>query len=148
MIADRLDDGWSAYLVTLTFQHLVGPRHVVLARMRDEVQRIYSTLVTYVHRRPRTAPTDELPVLIGVADLPVTKRDKAKSPSYCNGGLHFHAILVLPPCSRLKGSVVNHFTSNADRYAGPNGFVANVHVAPVTHDIHRVTDYVFKSVIR
>jgi hypothetical protein len=148
LIANRLDDGWSPYLITLSFQHLVGPRHVVLARMRDEVQRIYSTLVTYVHRRPRTAPTDKLPVLIGVADLPVAKREKTKSPSSCNGGLHFHAILVLPPSCRLKGSVVDHFASNADRYAGPNRFVANVHVVPVTHDIHRVTDYVFKSVIR
>ncbi|UPT96487.1 hypothetical protein J4G48_0047105 [Bradyrhizobium barranii subsp. apii] len=148
LIANRLDDGWSAYLVTVTFPHLVGPRHVLLARMRNEVQRVYSTLVTYVHRRPRTAPTDKLPVLIGVADLPVAKREKANSPSSCNGGLHFHAILVLPASSRLRGSVVDHFASNADRYAGSNRFVANVHVVPVTHDIHRATDYVFKSVIR
>ena len=70
------------------------------------------------------------------------------SPSSCNGGLHFHAILALPPSSRLKGSVVDHFASRADRYAGPNRLVANVHVVPVTHDINRVADYVFKSVTR
>lgn len=148
MVASRLDDGWSAYLMTVTFEHFRGPRHVILDRMRDEVQRIYSTLVTRIHRKPGTAPTDKLAVLIGVADLPVAKREKTRSASSCNGGLHFHAVLVVPPSSRLKGSVVDHFASNADRYAGPNGLVANIHIVPVTHDIHHVADYVFKSVIR
>lgn len=148
LVVSRLDDGWSAYLMTVTFEHFRGPRHVVLDRMRDEVQRIYSTLVTFVHRRPRAAPIDRLPFLIGAADLPVAKREKTKSVSSCNGSLHFHAILVVPPSSRLKGSVVDHFAANADRYAGPNKHVSNVHTVPVTHDIHRVTDYVFKSVTR
>ncbi|MCS3687489.1 hypothetical protein ABIF07_005484 [Bradyrhizobium elkanii] len=148
MVGGRLDDGWSAYLMTVTFEHFRGPRHVVLDRMRDDVQRIYSTLVTFVHRRPRTAPIDKLPVLIGVADLPVAKRGKVKQASSCNGGLHFHAILMVPPNSRMKGSLVEHFAANADRYAGPNKRVANVHVGPITHDCQRVTDYLFKTVTR
>ncbi|WP_038382729.1 hypothetical protein [Bradyrhizobium elkanii] len=148
LVASRIDDGWSAYLVTVVFQHFAGPKQAVLGWMRDEVQRIYSTLVTYVHRRPKTAPVDKLPILIAVADLPVAKRGKVSSATACNGGLHFHAILMVPPDSRLKGSLVEHFAENADRYAGPRKLVASVHVEPITHNYQRATDYVFKTVIR
>lgn len=55
---------------------------------------------------------------------------------------------MVPPNSRLKGSLVDHFAANADRYAGPNKHVANVHVVPITHDIRYVADYVFKTVTR
>ncbi len=147
MLSDRLADGWSAYLVSVVFQHLSGSRQVVLNRMKDEVQRVYSTLVTKVHKRPRTAPIDKLPVLIGVADLPVFKWNGTKASTSCNDGLHFHAILMLPPTSRLKESVVEHFQSNADRSLGPRELVERIHVKPITHDYQRVVDYVFKAVI-
>src|ERR1700730_13845028 len=75
------------------FSPLTGARSSVIGKMKDEVQRIYSTLVTRVHRKPRTAPNDELPVLIGAADLSVYKRDRsAITPVFCNGGLHFHLL--------------------------------------------------------
>ena len=147
MVTGKIAGGWSAYLVTVVFQHIPGPRHVVLNRMTDEVQRIYSTLVTRVHRKPKSAPIDELPVLIAVADLPVFKLDRAKSSSSCNDGLHFHAILMLPATSRLKESAVDHFRSNADLYAGPRKIVDTIHVKPATHDYDRLLDYVFKSVL-
>jgi len=147
MVTDRLAAGWSGYLVSITFQHIRGPRHVVLSRMKDEIQRVYSTLVTRVHRKPKTAPVEELPILIAVADLPVFKLDRAKSSSSCNDGLHFHAILMLPATSRLKESAVDHFRSNADLYAGPRKIVDTIHVKPATHDYDRLLDYVFKSVL-
>jgi hypothetical protein len=69
----------------------------------DELQRVYSTLVTRVYRKPRTASPDELPVLIGAADLPVYKRDRGSSPLVpCNGGRHFHALLLLLPRARQE----------------------------------------------
>lgn len=55
--------------------------------MRNEVRRVYSTLLTRVHRKPRTASNDELPVLLGAVDLPVYERDKTSGPMVlCNGG--------------------------------------------------------------
>jgi hypothetical protein len=89
LVADRVHEGWSCDLVTFLFNELPGPRDAVIGRMRDEVQRIYSTLVTRVHRKPKTAPTDELPVFIGAADCPVYKRNRSAIPEvFCNGGLH------------------------------------------------------------
>jgi hypothetical protein len=75
LVTDRVRAGWSCNLVTFLFSQLPGPRTAVISRMKDEVHRIYSTLLTRVHRKPRMASTDELPVLIGAMDLPVYKRE-------------------------------------------------------------------------
>src|SRR3984957_18309091 len=98
LVTDRVRAGWSCSLVTFLFSQLPGPRTAVINRMKDEVQRVYSTLLTRVHRKPRTASTDDLPVLIGAVDLPVYKRDRTSGPTVlCNGGLHVHALLLIPP---------------------------------------------------
>jgi hypothetical protein len=116
--------------------------------MKDEVQRVYSTLLTRVHRKPRTASTDELPLLIGVMDLPVYKRDRASGPMVlCNGGLHVHALMLMPPASRLKESLADHFRDKPDLYAGSGRSIQRIDVRPVVSDHGRVVDYVLKTVL-
>ena len=116
--------------------------------MKDEVQRLYSTLLTRVHRKPRTASTDDLPVLIGVMDLPVYKRDRASGPMVlCNGGLHVHALMLMPPASRLKESLADHFRDKRDLYVGSGRSIMRIHVKPVVGDHERVVDYVLKTVL-
>jgi hypothetical protein len=46
LITDRIHDGWSAYLLTIMFHQIPGQRSAVLKRMKDEVQRVYSTFLT------------------------------------------------------------------------------------------------------
>jgi hypothetical protein len=148
LVTDRIGQGWSCHLVTILFSQLPGPRSSVLSQMRDEVQRVYSTLITRVHRRPRTAPNDELPVFIGAADLPVYKRDRSTIPHVsCNGGLHFHVLALMPPTSRLKGSLADHFDQKRDLYLGSGTPIQRVHVIPVVKDEARVVDYVLKTVL-
>jgi hypothetical protein len=148
LVTDRIVQGWSCHLVTILFSQLPGPRGAVIDRMKDEVQRVYSTLVTRVHRKPRTAPTDELPVLVGAVDLPVYKRDRSSAPKVlCNGGLHFHGLVLLPPASRLKGSLPDHFEANSDLYAGSRNSIQRVDVRPVVEDHGRVVDYLLKTVL-
>ena len=116
--------------------------------MRDGVHRLYSTLLTRVHRKPRTASTDELPVLVGAIDLPVYKRDRASRPMVlCNGGLHVHPLLLMPASSRLKGSLADHFEEKRGLYAGSGRPIERVHVRPVVSDHARVVDYVLKTVL-
>jgi hypothetical protein len=148
MVTDRVRSGWSCDLVTFLFSQLPGPRSAVINRMKDEVHRIYSTLLTRVHRKPRTASTDELPVLIGAMDLPVYKRDKASGPMVlCNGGLHVHALMLLPPVSRLKGSLTDHFREKQEQYVGSGRPALWIDVRPVVKDHGRVVDYVLKTVL-
>jgi hypothetical protein len=131
----RVRSGWSCNLVIFLFSQLLGPRSAVISRMKDEVQRVYSTLLTRVHRKPRTASADELPVLIGVMDLPVHKHNKASGPMVlCNGGLHVHALLLMPPTSRLKGSLADHFLEKRDLYVGPGKPTVRIDVRPVVED--------------
>lgn len=149
MVTDRIDDGWTGHLVTFLFSQLPGTRSAVINQMKDEIQRVYSTLVTRGHRKPRTASPDELPVMIAAADLPVYKRDRSSSPAVpWNGGLHFHAVLLIPPRSRLNGFVEEHFRSNQAMYCGKRRTVSAIHVRPVTGDHGRVVDYVLKTALR
>jgi nucleotidyltransferase/DNA polymerase involved in DNA repair len=147
LVSDRVHDGWSCNLVTFLFHELPGTRGAVIGRMRDEVERVYSTLVTRVHRKPKTAPTDELPVFIGAADFPVYKRDRSAIPEvFCNGGLHAHVLGLIPPGSRPKGSLADHLDQKRDLYVGSGSSIQRIHVEPVTRDEARVVDYVFKTI--
>jgi hypothetical protein len=149
LVTDRVRAGWSCSLVTFLFSQLPGPRTAVINHMKDEVHRIYSTLLTRVHRKPRTASTDELPVLIGAMDLPVYKHNKASGPMVlCNGGLHVHALLLMPPVSRLKGSLTDHFREMRELYVVPGrSIVVRIDVRPVIDNHQRVVDYVLKTVL-
>jgi hypothetical protein len=149
LVIDRVNNGWSSHLLTFLFSQLPGTRSAAIQKMTDELHRVYSTLLTRVHRKPRTAPTDTLPILIGATDLPVYKRDRKSSPLViCNGGLHFHALLLVPPTTRLGLPVEEHLHANREMYAGEQRLIQRLDVRSVTHSYERVVDYVFKTILR
>jgi hypothetical protein len=148
LVTNRIREGWAPYLVTVLFKQIPRRRAAVMQRMTEEVQRLYSTLVTRVHRKPRQASADELPLLVGAFDLPVYKRDKSSSPLVsCNSGLHFHAVVLLPPKSRLGVSLAKHIGDNADLYCGSKGSIQRIDVRPMVDRYDRVVDYVFKTIL-
>jgi hypothetical protein len=65
----------------------------------------------------------------------------------CNGGPHVHALMLMPPTSRLKGSLADHFREKREQYVGSGRSALRIDVRPVTHDHRRVVDYVFKTVL-
>lgn len=148
LVTDRIEQGWSCYLVTMLFQQLPGSRPTIISRMKQEIQRVYSTLITRVHRKPRTASSNELPILIGAADLPVYKTDRSTAPLIrCNGGLHFHALILIPERSRLREPLQDHFQACPHLY-GMGETISRIDVRPVTDGYERVVDYVFKTIKR
>ncbi|QOZ42187.1 hypothetical protein XH89_00920 [Bradyrhizobium sp. CCBAU 53340] len=149
LVTDRLDVGWSGYMLTIMFSNITGPSQTVMQRMRDEVARLYSILVTDVHRKPRTAPTDQLPVLLGALDLPVSKRRRVarNEPAY-NEGLHFHGLLLLPPTSRLKQGLTDYFREKHGLYIRAARQIERIHVQSIDRNPDRATDYVLKTVRR
>jgi hypothetical protein len=149
MVTDRVRGGWSCYLVTFLFDQLPGSRATAIHQMKDRVQGVYSRLVTRVNRKPRNASPDGLPVLIGFADLPVYKRDRSSlHNARCNDGIHFHALVLLPPKSRLKESLVDHLRRNEEVYARPGMSIQRIHAESVIGDHERVVDYALKTVRR
>jgi hypothetical protein len=149
LVIDRMSDGWSCHLMTFPFAQLPGPRGAVIQAMKDELQRVYSTFVTRTHRKPRIASPDELPVLIAAADLQVYKRDPTSSPLVlCNGGLHFHALLMVPSDNRLKVPVDEHFRDYQDMYVGERRLITTLDIRPVDETPAHAVDYVFKTILR
>jgi hypothetical protein len=149
LVADRLNDGWSCHFITFPFAQLPGPRGAVIQAMNGEIQRVYSTFVTRTHRKPRTTPAHDLPFLIGAADLQVYKKDSRSSPLIlCNGGLHFHGLLMVPPDARLDIPVDEHFREYQDMYLGRRRLITRLDVRPVTETHERAVDYMFKTILR
>lgn len=148
LVTDRIKQNWSCYLVTVLFSQFPGSRPTIISRIKQEIQRVYSTLITRVHRKPRTASPDQLPILIGAVDLPVHKLDRSSAPLVrCNGGLHFHALILVPDRSRLREPLQDHFQACARLY-GTDGTISKIDVRPVTAGYERVVDYVFKTIKR
>ena len=59
-----------------------------------------------------------------------------------------HAVLLVPPASRLRMTAEEHFLGNQDLYLGDRSRIVRLDVRPVTHSPERVFDYVLKSVRR
>ena len=53
----------------------------------------------------------------------------------------------MPPASRLKGSLTDHFQEKPELYVGPGGSIRRSHVRPVIGDHERVVDYVLTTVL-
>jgi hypothetical protein len=114
--------------------------------MTDEIERVYSTLITRVVRNPRSPFQSHLsPILIVVPDFPVRKRHKEPlNDPTINDGLHMHGILLMPPNSRLKQNVVSHFNQHKSLYV--KNRLHELDVEPIVSNLPRVVDYAFKSV--
>jgi len=145
MIKTHIEIGSSAYLMTFMFDQMNGNERTRLAQMKHEIERVYSILINHSHRyRSMFSVRNRLPILIACPDYPVAKYDKqSKADVMTNDGLHFHAILLMPPLSRLRDSIVEHFESKKHLYI--NGRLRRIDIRPITHDVDQVTDYVFKS---
>lgn len=144
---DRANNGCSLDLITILFDEMKGSKSRISDQMRDQISRLYSTFVTRVHRSPTTAPTHRLPLLVGALDLPVYKRNRLSAPTVSpNDGLHFHGILIVPPNSRLKGTVSDHFRLHFGLYGTDPGGIARIDVRPVVDDRAGVMNYVLKTV--
>jgi hypothetical protein len=118
-IQERIDVGYKPYFLTFMFDQLNGNRQTVLAQMHFQIERFNRQLITRVHRYPNsTSAINNLPILVGFADLPKIFK-KTKKPLVdviTNDGLHFHAILLMPKTSRIKGSFIDHIKQNQHVY--------------------------------
>jgi hypothetical protein len=142
-IKQYLDEGWRPFLLSFMFKPLCNGGKMV--QMNDEIERVYSTLITRVVRNPRSPFQSHLsPILIVVPDLPVRKRQKQPLNNLSiNCGLHMHGILVMPPSSRLKQDVVSHFKEHESLYV--KNRLLRLDVKPIDSNLPRVVDYVFKA---
>jgi hypothetical protein len=144
-IQSYIEFGWSAYLVTFMFLPLPGNQNSKIQQMKKEIESFYSNKLLYqVIRRPKF--NDDAPILFAFADLPVGKKDKTTTiDALVNEGLHFHAIVLIPPKSRLSLPLHQYVASLSQAYLDQRK-LDRIHVQPFYSDkSFRVVDYVLKS---
>jgi hypothetical protein len=140
---DMVASKWQPYFVNLMFDHL--PRRHSLFRdpMEDEAERVYRTLVTRIVRQPREA-IGHLPIFFGCPDFPVWKWDNvSRRDSIVNDGRHYNGLYFIPPVSRLRCSLGEHFKKKTQLYVRPDCPLRRLHVTPMNHG--NVTDYALKA---
>jgi hypothetical protein len=150
LIDQRIKAGFHPYLATFMFARLHGNRAAMIVQMRAEIERVYSTLLTRVVRRPLSPRSvGSLPILIGAPDEPGTRRAKLTIADVTlNDGLHFHGVLVVPPRSRLTTSVEQHFRDQQRLYVGDRTRLDRLHVVPVDQNLDDVVRYALKGLAR
>ena len=104
-------------MLTLMFHQLRGTTRQMNIQMQHEIENVYASFLTRLHRRPHAAGAIP-PILISCPDFPVPKYEKKSLPEVItNDGLHQHGILLISPTpSRLKVSVQQHFSDNQSYY--------------------------------
>lgn len=114
--------------------------------MQTSVQTLYRKLVTRVQRLPTTRSGKmNVPIFISCGDLPVPKHEKKKiSEVRINDGLHYHAIALLPPRSRVP-NLAAHFVQKQQLYLADERLMS-VSSTPITDTPAQVVDYVLKAI--
>jgi hypothetical protein len=150
-LADWLAAGYEVYFVTFQFFQLGGGERNLLAQMKKELDRFYRILITNVCRHARRAASDGCrPEMVAAPDRPVCKRsgrfriDKVRP----NDGIHWHALIAIPPASRLQEPLNLHIAGNERRYLGWERSLRNIHCVQVSDATGRLADYELKHIKR
>ena len=145
-----VDDGWNAYFTNFMFRNIPGSSQRRFAIMRDEVERVYSTLVTRVERNPTSPQRFEyLPRFFGCEDKGIYKKSKAaKQDNSPNGSSHINGMFLFPWKSRLRKHPIDLIGDNQKYYIPKGGPLMNIHFTPVHETVGKATDYTFKAIKR
>jgi hypothetical protein len=150
MIQQKIDEGFEAYLLTIMFRDIRGPRNGVISRMLEETSRAYRRCVTFIVRNPRSpSQAHNLPIWLCSPDFPVAKEAKKQLRDVAlNDGLHVGGIILVPPVSRLDCRLDGHFLNNQRRYTGRGSQIRTISSEPIIKTPERATDYVLKALKR
>jgi hypothetical protein len=141
-----MDRGFTPYFMTFMFKSIKGNQRTKWNRMRREIERVYSTMLTHIIRSPRSTPLHDFPLLIAYPDRPVPKHEKQPLKRITiNDGLHPHGMLLDPPWTRMPETIDEHVARYHSLYVWPGHPLLSIHVEPATHNLPRVIDYAMKS---
>lgn len=143
-------EGREIWFGTLQFNQIKLNKAGALAVMKTEMERVYNQLLPNISRNPTHKCGDDLPVLIGYPDSPVSKhKPTARLGEIApNNGMHYHFLLGLPATHRLKIPLDQHVTEKQHVYRGKHANVQTVHVKHINRVGGRLADYLFKHMKR
>lgn len=149
-IEEMVAEGWNAYFTNFTFRPIYAKPADRFTIMRNEVERVYSTIVTRVERKP-TSPKklNHLPRFIGCEDKPVPKTNKVSLRDVkVNDGSHINGVFLFPVKSRLQKHPIDLIGDNKQYYIPEGGPLLRIHFTPLHFTLTKATDYTFKAIKR
>jgi hypothetical protein len=150
MIQERVIAGYEPYLLTLMFNPLSGGPAAKQQQMERICQGVYNRILTRLVKRPKNKGVADLPFWISCADWPVQKLDGwSIADSQINGGMHMHAIVLVPPNART-GRRLSEIVEGRQKtfLAGPGMPLQRLHVVPITETATKAAGYALKSMER
>ncbi len=147
-VANWVQQGWDAYLVTFMFHNLSGPINSQITQMHQEVTTLFTKLITRMVRKPRSSVwAPYRPKGVFIPDLPVVKRIKTPlKDAISNNGLHMHGIVLANRWCRLTDPLDIHFSEKRRTYVA--GKIRSIDVAPITKRPEYTTEYAGKGLKR
>jgi hypothetical protein len=149
-IEEMVAEGWNAYFTNFMFNNISGSSTHRFEVMRNEVERVYSTIVSRVERKP-TSPRrqDYLPRFIGCEDKPVPKTTKVSLGEVkVNDGSHINGVFLFPLKSRLRKHPIDLIGDNKKYYIPEGGPLLRIHLTPLHFTLTKAVDYTFKAIKR
>lgn len=145
---ERWTLGFTPYLVTFMFNPLPGNAQAKMAIMQEEITKTYYKILTAHYRYPNKVPTYNLPMWIACPDRPVPKSVNKDSiiQVTLNDGLHYHAIVMIPPLTRMKMNFEDFIARKQHNFTGKDRYLQRIDVKPITENLAYVTDYTLKAV--
>jgi hypothetical protein len=153
-VKNLFDQGFRMYLVTFKFNQIPGASEYKWREMLKQVEyQFYPTLIKRVERQPmKPSRQSNLPRLIAVPDLPVSKHSKKLSVRdvTINDGLHVHAIVAMPRTLRhFHGcKLKNLIRDKRQSFIGPFTYISDIDVQRIKDHPEYVADYVLKHAKR
>ena len=147
MVTNLISDGFTGYMLSFLFSSLGTKDNLIKARMTEAITRAYSDSVTFVVRYPTKCPTSRLPIWIACLDVPVLKLERQRAvETGRNNGLHAHAVVLIPPDSRLRVPFDRHLVERRERYRQRP--IIDIGCESIKDNPAYVTDYVLKGLRR
>jgi hypothetical protein len=146
-VDDKIKREWNAYLFTFTFNKLPGRERALLEQMRNEIERVYATLITQVAQKPTSVNWQhKLPILIASPDFAGSRHGRITLQELTvNGGLHYHAVVLIPPVSCLDEDLTEHMPRKYSAYLGQKNRINTIDVQRITYAPGSAVEYSLKA---
>ena len=140
--------GFEPWFVSFLFKQLPGSAAAREQQMLACVERAYTIRITRVLKHPRAASNrDRRPIWLAAPDLPIFKHLKQTLRLIlANDGLHVHAIVLESIFRECPECIAYHMWEQQNLYRHLCPGLERIDVRAITHDVPRVTSYLFKQI--
>jgi len=150
MAEERQNRGFDGYFLSFMFNPLPGSDRAKQKTMEEEVIATYHKLLTRTFRHPKNVAAMHKPFWLAAPDLPVPKIKKKKDnyrDTVVNDGLHYHAIAMTPPGTRMKVPLSDFINHEQIKFSGIDRYLFRLHALPIETDLARIVRYALKALL-